>query len=181
MIDETMLKIAEAEVERLEAELKKTPAYKRLQAARNLSAVYRADPESVLTEAPIAPVDQPGVQTAIAPAPSENEIVPATKTARVDAAAIDFLKNKGRGATSGEILPFVRAKGIEITGTVPAKTLASYLSRSKRFDNVQGFGGFGLVEWNGWRCRQAAGTAAMPTNDPQRSATHINGQLPLNS
>jgi len=31
MIDETMLKIAEAEVERLEAELKKTPAYKRLQ------------------------------------------------------------------------------------------------------------------------------------------------------
>ena len=95
MIDETMLKIAEAEVERLEAELKKTPAYKRLQAARNLIAVYRADPESVLTEAPIAPVDQPGVQTAIAPAPSENEIVPATKTARVDAAAIEFLTNKG--------------------------------------------------------------------------------------
>jgi len=107
MIDETMLKIAEAEVERLDAELKKTP--------------------------------------------------------------------------TGEIPPFVRAKDIEITGTVPAKTLASYLSRSKRFDNVQGFGGFGLVEWNGRRCPPAAGTAAMPTNDPERSATHINGQLPLDS
>jgi len=102
MIDETMLKIAEAEVERLDAELKKTPAYKRLQAARNLIAVYRADPESVLTEAPIAPVDQPGVQTAIAPAPLENEIVPATKTARVDAAAIEFLTDKGRRATSAK-------------------------------------------------------------------------------
>src|ERR1700686_3411795 len=164
-----MLRIAEAEVERLEAELKKTPAYKRPQAARNLIAVYRADPENVMIGAPPAP------------APSETEIVPATKTAQVDAAAIEFLTNKGRRATSGEILPFVQAKGIEITGAVPAKTLASYLSRSKRFDNVQGFGGFGLVEWNGRRCPPTAGTAATPPNDPERSATHINGQLPLNS
>jgi hypothetical protein len=175
MIDETMLKVAEAEVKRLEAELEKTPAYKRLQAAKNLIAVYRGEPEVAAdSEAPPA---KPARVRAVLTAPlPENEIVPATKTAQVDAAAVEFLINKARRATSGEILPFVQAKGIEITGAVPAKTLASYLSRSKRFDNVQGFGGFGLVEWHGRRGPPAsAGTST--TNE----IVHDGGKLPLNS
>jgi hypothetical protein len=74
-----------------------------------------------------------------------------TKTAQVEAAAEEYLTQKGRRATSGELLPAVVAKGIVVTGKTPSKTLASYLSTSKRFDNVPGFGGYGLVEWNGRR------------------------------
>ncbi len=173
MIDETMLKVAEAEVKRLEAELEKTPAYKRLQAAKNLIAVYRGDPE-VIADSEAAAAAKPARVRAVLTEPLENEIVPATKTAQVDAAAVEFLVNKGRRATSGEILPFVQAKGIEITGAVPAKTLASYLSRSKRFDNVQGFGGFGLVEWHGRRGPPAPASA-------NNEIVHGGGKLPLNS
>jgi hypothetical protein len=165
MIDDTMLKAAEAEVVRLEEELKKTPAYKRLQAAKNLIAVYRADPETVTpaaaTQQP-TPRYRPRVPLNDEVPPEESEIVPATKTALVDAAVAEYLTRRGRRATSGELLPVVQAKGIVITGQVPAKTLSSFLSRSKRFDNVQGFGGFGLVEWNG---RRTAPTVA--TADPQ--------------
>jgi len=57
----------------------------------------------------------------------------------------------------------VVAKGIVVTGKLPSKTLASYLSTSKRFDNVPGFGGYGLVEWNG---RRTAPTTTQADGEP---------------
>jgi hypothetical protein len=176
MVDDALLRAAETEVLRLEEELKKTPAYKRLQAAKNLIAVYRADPEPepTVTSATMPPISRYRAQLDDEVSPEESEIVPATKTALVDAAVAEYLTQRGRRATSGELLPVVQAKGINITGKVPAKTLSSFLSRSKRFDNVQGFGGFGLVEWNGRR------TAPPPVGIPNETI-HDGGKLPLNS
>ena len=43
MADSDMLKAAEAEVERLEAELAATPAFQKLQLAKQVVALYRED------------------------------------------------------------------------------------------------------------------------------------------
>jgi hypothetical protein len=84
-----------------------------------------------------------------------------TKTAQVEAVAVEYLKQKGRRATSGELLVPILAKGIGVTGQMPSKTIASYLSTSKRFDNVAAFGGYGLVEWNGRRTAPSDDRAAI--------------------
>jgi hypothetical protein len=163
-----MLEIAEAEVRRLRAELEKTPAYKRLKAAEELIATYRGNPE----------IDPPQKASIAEKANSEkaaaaqlDEMIGKprqTKTAQVEAAAVEYLAHKGRRATSGEILPAVVSKGIDVPGKVPSKTLSSYLSNSKRFDNVPGFGGYGLVEWNGRR-------TAPPSTDAEQPAVPSNG------
>lgn len=178
MIDDSMLKTAEAEVLRLQEELEKTPAYKRLQAALALIAVYRED-----ASAPAVSVATPSrhvrwrtahevahatlQQETVAPA-----AVGSTKTARVEAAVTEYLLMKGRRATSGELLPIVTAKGITITGKVPSKTMASYLSTSKKFDNVPAFGGYGLVEWN--KRRGPAATAPEnPTGASEKASSGL--------
>jgi outer membrane protein TolC len=166
-----MLEFAEAEVERLQAELEKTPAYKRLMAAKDLIATYRGNPE----------VAAPAAVPAAAPAkftPAEFVTMARTKTAQVDGAAAEYLAQRGRRATSGELLPVVQAKGITITGKTPSKTLSSYLSNSKRFDNVPGFGGYGLVEWGGRRTAPSAMPAQPGTPN---EIVHDGGKLPLNS
>ena len=177
MANDNMLEIAEAEVKRLRAELEKTPAYKRLKAAENLIAAYRGNPE---VESPAAPVLERAKRLELAERIVEDTILKPhrTKTAQVEAAAAEYLTQKGRRATSGEILPAVVAKGIQVTGKTPSKTLSSYLSTSKRFDNIPGFGGYGLVEWNGRRTAPVG--VGSGGNDPERSAT-ANSQLPLNS
>jgi hypothetical protein len=184
MADDSMLRFAEAEVSRLQEELEKTPAYKRLQAALALIAVYREDagaPVRSETFAAREPAPSARTQGSYATGVTVVDSRSMTKTAQVEAAVTEYLVHKGRRATSGELLPVAIAKGIAITGKVPSKTMASYLSTSKRFDNVPGFGGYGLVEWNGRRGPPAMGTAGGPANDPERSAIQTSGQLPLNS
>jgi hypothetical protein len=70
-----------------------------------------------------------------------------TKTARIEAAGIKFLKKKGARATSGELLAAMAEAGIEITGKEPNKALSAYLSGSDAFNNVRESGGYGLTEW----------------------------------
>lgn len=157
-----MLEFAEAEVRRLRAELEKTPAFKRLKAAENLIAEYRGNPEVdvVVKTADHTTLVQTKTSRSSLMADARDMVASIvepmverhkTKTAMVEAAAEEYLMKKGRRATSGELLPVVQAKGIHVTGKTPSKTISSYLSTSKRFDNVPGFGGYGLIEWNGRR------------------------------
>ena len=175
MANDKMLEMAEAEVRRLRAELEKTPAYKRLKAAEDLIETYRGNPE---VELPAAPVLERAKQLEMVDRVVEEAILKPhrTKTAQVEAASAEYLINKGRRATSGEILPAVVAKGIEVPGKVPSKTLSSYLSNSKRFDNIPAFGGYGLVEWGGRRTAPSPTSAGTPNE-----VVHDGGKLPLNS
>lgn len=139
MADSDMLKAAEAEVKRLEAELAATPAYKKLQLAKQVVDLYRSES----APKPSAHIRRPdpiglGVQYF-------QEL--GTKTARIEAAAVNYLKKKGSRATSGELLNAMTAAGIVIGGAEPNKALSSYLSNSKALNNVRELGGYGLQEW----------------------------------
>lgn len=173
MADDKMLEFAEAEVRRLRAELEKTAAYKRLKAAENLIAAYRGNPE-VEVEAARLTADLKAKAASLS-AQAEEALARAvepitethrTKTAQVEAAAAEYLTRKGRRATSGELLPVVQAKGIHVAGQIPSKTISSYLSTSKKFDNVPAFGGYGLVEWNGRRTAPTEPATATAENPP---------------
>jgi hypothetical protein len=179
MIDDSMLKAAEAEVIRLQEELEKTPAYKRLQAALALIAVYREDASA---PAPVSSVTAPHHSSwtssheaahAVWGTPSAPVAAGSTKTARVEAAVTEYLLMKGRRATSGELLPVVTAKGITITGKVPSKTMASYLSTSKKFDNVPAFGGYGLIEWNKRRGPATSAASENSTGNPEKGGSGL--------
>ena len=176
MSDDPILKHLEAEVLKLTAELEQTPAYRRLKLAQNMIAEYRGTSAADTTI--IAPAV---VQHRVRVQAQVDELVAMvdkhkTKTKQVEEAAAEYLIQRGRRATSGELVPAVVNKGIVVTGKVPAKTLASYLSTSKRFDNVPGFGGYGLVEWGG---RRTAPASAQPVTPNE--ITHDGGKLPLNS
>jgi hypothetical protein len=140
MSDTDMLNAAEAEVQRLEAELEATPAYKKLQLAKQVVALYRSEAGIRINVKHVDPA-------ALAFQRLHEMGNSATKTARIEAAAIKFLRAKKARATSGELLKAVEEAGIEITGKEPSKALSSYLSNSKALNNIRELGGYGLVEW----------------------------------
>ncbi|MVT68753.1 hypothetical protein GPL21_27040 [Bradyrhizobium pachyrhizi] len=138
MSDSDMLKAAEAEVKRLEAEIAKSPLGQKLALARQVVALYRN--ETTVTFAGV-------VQGMQGLARLVETVANTTKTARIEAAAVQHLKATGRRATSGELLPVVVDAGIEITGKEPAKALSAYLSGSSALNNIREKGGYGLAEW----------------------------------
>lgn len=173
MSDDPMLKALEAEERKLMAELEQTPAFRRLKLAQTMIAEYRNNPAA-------RPADTTQPATAQVPQMTRGEALSRamepmiqahrTKTAQVEAAAVEYLTQKGRRATSGEILPAVVSKGIAVTGKTPSKTISSYLSTSKRFDNHPALGGYGLVEWNGRRTAPTTSTQTETEPGPDKSA-----------
>lgn len=71
---------------------------------------------------------------------------PNSKLANVEKVVLDHLWATSQRATSGQLLTILTAKGIELGGKVPSKTLASMLSNSNRLNNLAGYG-YGPVEW----------------------------------
>jgi hypothetical protein len=146
-----MYMAALAEVQKLESELAQTEAYKKLQLAKQVVELYRPKTESGRVEvaakplAPARPLHFAGGETA---RPNVKIVYrPETKASRVEAIAAQYLRQKGRRATSGELLAAMKSAGMEITGSEPNKALSAYLSNSKALNNVREFGGYGLVEW----------------------------------
>jgi len=141
MADSDMLRAAEAEVQRLEAELAETPAYQKLQLAKQVVALYRGIPTLRLSSGghPVNPAEF--VKRV------HEERVLTTKTARIDTAAAKYLKAKGARAPASELLGPVAKEGVVIGGKEPAKALSAYLSSSKAFNNQRELGGYGLAEW----------------------------------
>jgi hypothetical protein len=141
MADSDMLKAAEDEVQRLEAELAETPAYQKLQLAKQVVALYRGIPTLRLSS------DGHPVNPAEFVKRVHEERVLTTKTARIDAAAAKYLKTKGARAPASELLEPVIKEGVMIGGKEPVKALSAYLSNSKAFNNQRELGGYGLAEW----------------------------------
>jgi len=141
MAQSDMLTAAEAEVERLEAELAATEAYQKLQLARQVVALYRGLPkvEIKIGGHSVTPRD---VATHL-----HRERVHLTKTARIELAATEYLRTKGARAPASELLDTMAKNGIEIGGKEPVKALSAYLSNTKSLNNVREFGGYGLAAW----------------------------------
>jgi hypothetical protein len=142
MADSDMLSAAEAEVKRLEAELAQTEAYQKLQLAKQVVALYRGIPSLKFKVGGQVATPREAVQRIY-----EDRRSNTTKTARIEAAAAKYLKEKGARAPASEILVAVTKAGIPIGGKEPVKALSSYLSGSKAFNNQRDLGGYGLVEW----------------------------------
>ena len=154
MSDSAMLAAAEAEVQRLEAELAKTDAYKKLQLAKQVVALYRA---SASEQHQDVLAGEQARHPSIGSHPRKiytytmQRAVRDTKTARVEGAAVAYLLKKRARATSGELLEAMKEAGIEITGAEPNKALSAYLSNSTALNNVREYGGYGLAEWGNGR------------------------------
>jgi hypothetical protein len=140
MADSDMLNAAEAEVQRLEAELAETPAYQKLQLAKQVVALYR------LPKARITVGGKPASPAEVVRHLYEEKAL-TTKTARIEAAAGKYLEAKGARAPASELLGAIEKAGIEVGGKEPVKALSAYLSSSKAFNNQRELGGYGLAEW----------------------------------
>lgn len=134
MGQETLLLAAEAERDRLEAELRNSPIYKRLQSVKALIAAYRS------SGVPQRVANGPLPIRKLSTTPPGN----GTKTARVLEGAVKVLSTHKSRATSGEIAKALASYGIQIDG----KLLSSYLANAKElFDNKPNEGGYGLTAW----------------------------------
>lgn len=141
MAGSEMLRAAEAEVVRLEAELQATTAYQKLQLAKAVVSLYREIPSARIVQAgkavnPSRAIEGLMLQRSLS-----------TKTAKIEAAASKYLESKGARAPASELLPAVEKEGVEIGGKEPIKALSAYLSSSKAFNNQRELGGYGLAEW----------------------------------
>ncbi len=130
-----ILAMAYREREQLQAELRANPTWQKLQQVQKLIATYEAlegasDNAKPLT---VKPLSSPTARQG-------------SKVAMVDEVVSKHLKKTGVRASSGDLLPIVQEAGIEMTGKIPAKSLSSLLTTSKRFNNLKGFG-YGLAEW----------------------------------
>lgn len=145
MPDSDMLKAAEAEVKKLEAELAATPLGQKLALARQVVALYRGPPPQQDLTPPtvfgVRPLKAGDLLSALEQAETK------TKVAQIEIAAIKYLMSKRARATSGELLEVMRREGIEIGGKEPNKALSAYLSGFKSLNNVREFGGYGLADW----------------------------------
>ena len=140
---EDLVAAAKAEEESLLAQIRKTELYQRLEAVRAVIALYApkqpaAPPPS--PPMPERPFDRLRVRL--------NEGERGSKTAAIVNGAAEYLRIKGKRATSGEIARALEARGIEIGGEAPNKLVSSYLSNSPLFDNDQDAGGYGLAAWS---------------------------------
>ena len=158
-----VIEAAEAEERELVALLMQNPAYRKLQAVRNLLNVYR--PKADESPPGAAPPKAPsfGVPAYLVPprrAPMPPPPVAASNAGRIRALVADYLRRTGKRATSGELLKVASDAGITVGGLKPNATMSSYLSGMKEFDNVAGEG-YGLVEWSTKTSEESKGSSGV--------------------
>lgn len=153
MAQDDMLKAAEAEVLRLEAEIAKTSLGQKLALARQVVTLYqgdhRRDDHPAVLRGEFTEINVNGSPTAAAARTELGVLIrnTLTKTASIEKVCADHLRAKRKRATSGELADVVMRSGIHLSGVTPSKSLAAVLSNSKLFDNIREEGGYGLVEW----------------------------------
>jgi hypothetical protein len=161
-----MLMAAKREADALRSALAKNPDYLKLQQVQRLIAVYEAYDLEPVPDLMAPSGDQPAAANISVPASPR----PGSKVAQIDDVVSKYLAAKGSRASSGDILPVVVNAGVELGGVVPSKTLSSFLSNSKRFNNVKGLG-YGLLEWGDTAGPAAENSRGRPRtlwNDPFR-------------
>lgn len=149
MAENELLKAAQAEVLKLEAEV--AEAERRLDVARKVVEVYGGE---VSPRVGLVIHPKPGSGS-----PDVTVMVRETKTANIERLTTDFLKRINRRATSGAIFEELKKHGVQLGGQTPAKSLSAYLSQSKKFDNDPAAGGYGLVEWTARKQAKPIGVA----------------------
>jgi hypothetical protein len=130
-----------AEEERLEAELRRLPVYRQLEAVRSsiasLKAVYGQSGQNHNHTVNPAPV----------PGRSRN---PGSITTRVVQIAASAMRTRQKRVKSSEVLEIALREGVEISSAKPQSVVASILSHEGMFDNKfdDRGAGYGLREWS---------------------------------
>ena len=141
----TMLEVAKEEAERLKLILSQNEDYQKLQHVQRVIDTYESF-EDMKTSG-LSPASKAPSQTlTFRTKPKAFLAAYGSKVAAVNKVVSEHFSKTGQRASSGELLPIVQAAGVKMSGAVPAKTLSSFLTNSKSFNNVKGLG-YGLVEW----------------------------------
>jgi hypothetical protein len=129
-----------AEEERLEAELRRLPVYRQLEAVRSSIASLKT-----VYGQPI----QNHNKAIVAPAHGRLRN-PASITNRVVQIAASAMKARQKRVKSSEVLDIALREGVQITSSKPQSVVASILSHEKMFDNKfdDRGAGYGLREWS---------------------------------
>lgn len=141
-MSDQFLRLAQVEEATLLAELRRHPAFSKLEAVRALMAAYRVDSASTAVPGPVQQPQQPSSQEA------QSQERPGTQGYALEKVSKAYLRRMGRRAPVTEIMEAVLAEGIRMGGAKPISTLSSFLSHHPAFDNVRGEG-YGLAEWKG--------------------------------
>lgn len=157
---------ARAERKRLYRELSSNPAFQRYITLRKLIRLYAADVDED-EEAGL------GSEATATKPQSAKPTRSGSFSAKVEAAAYEWLKIRGRRAQSPELIEAMRAQGLQFSGSKPTAVLASILSHSEKFDNVRGEG-YGLSEWSG-------ATTALPLDSDQDHTPQTSTPTPTTS
>jgi hypothetical protein len=165
---DNILEIAKQEAERLKLVLSKNEDFQKLQIVQRLIDTYENIDEKRTSGLPSipTPVAKPSSLRALLNAQQARQ----TKVFEVNKIVAEYLKKTGVRASSGDLLPVVLDAGVDMPGQVPAKTLSSFLSTSKHFNNVKGLG-YGLVEWG-----DSPGPNAVPGSEPPIPDGNHDGQ-----
>jgi hypothetical protein len=156
-MNSNILAAAQQEARELEAQIAATPLGQRLAAVRKVIEVYTPPHPATGLNMMVNALTQ-----------YVDGTIARTKTAEIQTGAMEFLRTRGRRATSTEIAPALVAKGITWGGDNSPQHLSSYLSTAKHlFDNDSARGGYGLLEWTTNRL-EAAMNAPIPNSPPVR-------------
>lgn len=146
--DPDFVKALQAEESRIEADLKLTPMYRRLEAVRaSLRELMPVYAEGSAAEPFISPV----VMDRLPPKTTDSipNVKPGSISSIVSKTAHDLFIITGKRATSSDILSRVLAKEFKTENKKPQAQVASILSHNPLFDNTGDShgSGYGLREW----------------------------------
>jgi hypothetical protein len=150
-----------AEEERLEAELRRLPIYRQLEAVRSsiasLKSVY-GQPIQNHNKSIAAPV--PGRQRN-----------PASITNRVVQIAASAMRTRQKRVKSSDVLEIALREGVQISSSKPQSVVASILSHEGMFDNKfdDRGAGYGLREWSEAQDDHDHSKAEAPISEPMEA------------
>jgi hypothetical protein len=161
-----LLQAAYNERQRLESLLHSDPVFQKLRAVRRIIDLYQ---HATQPPAPADPILRPDPQRSIS-RPYASPDQPAkishprsdppsrisrsrwkrgdSQSSRIQAAAADYLRQKGKRATGGEIYKAIAAKGIEVGGRDRTAVVCARLSRAPAIFDHHTPEGYGLREWS---------------------------------
>jgi hypothetical protein len=157
-----ILQAAYHERDRLVSSLRSHPHFPKLEAVLRIIDLYEPEADARARTGPIANPDPrdgicrspPQPAKIFSPPPSnlaDRASRPRWKkgcsqSSRIRAAAVEYLRQKGKRATGREIYQAIASNGIEVTGKKPVATVCARLSASEIFDCSPE--GYGLREWS---------------------------------
>jgi hypothetical protein len=180
-----LLRAAYKERQRLEALLRSNPDFQKLQGVRRIIALYDHEGQGSSPGDPIPRPDQRGSTShpaaasdhraeisrpVIRPEPSVRVARPRwtkgnSQSAKIRAATADYLRQKGKRATGGEIYKAITAQGIKVGGKDPAAGVTARISAASAiFDHTPE--GYGLREWSNGGSPQTAAANPVLWADP---------------